>query len=620
MNQNTFYLDKSTGTFADALAAYGLAQVLDDVLTNAGRHTHEVVLSDQGTAYALTCTPAVDDALLDACAPFTVAPFLQTWDKQAQALKPLPKGMAKIAALVVDYEAEKQRRAEFFEALKQLSAEARLAYFRESDAPDRARLNEPHHHWDIFRAINPGALAGYNKLVELWWEAREPQTFRALLGVLLRLVARTPNDVTGAEAAWAEVVKARGLAKATATALQVYNPHQGKGQNRAKADKLTMGNVDGFWLLEYLKAVGLYAAGMPKTLRGGSKDSKTYVLSPRKLALDKHAAIMQEFRKAMAAAETAVRSDVLAALRYTRVFLNHCEQHQEEDLYAQMMGGHGPRDFVSGFETAFYKNLGNSSATMNIAFIALPGWVRIETPEDVALFADAREGILAEHEAIVRQFDESHSDDFRLLAAYRDFVSGDDLWPFFEFTTAYAGYIIGQRERGQHRVRQFTTTNLRRLFVNIEPKLRKILDTPGFVNIAYAIRQSTVTAQYRRKQQNDRRYDVRYGLNQELARKANYPQDFVAALSEFLHKYNAENAQVMENRPGPYRKSVKTTDIDDIVGLVDEFGAPLICQLLIAYGYARTPREEQSPLDGAPEPDGVEDEALGEEENEEEAE
>ena len=148
--------------------------------------------------------------------------------------------------------------------------------------------------------------------------------------------------------------------------------------------------------------------------------------------------------------------------------------------------------------------------------------------------------------------------------------------------------------------------------MNVEPKLRRILDTPGFKNIAYAIRQSTVTAQYR-KQQGDRRYDVRYGLNQELARKANYPQDFIAALSEFLHKYNAENAQVMERRAGPYRTSIKTTDIEDVVALVDEFGAPLVCQLLIAYGYARTPREEQPPDAPDVEPDHGDVEDLAEE-------
>ena len=139
--------------------------------------------------------------------------------------------------------------------------------------------------------------------------------------------------------------------------------------------------------------------------------------------------------------------------------------------------------------------------------------------------------------------------------------------------------------------------------MSAEPKLSAILDPelhPGFQSIAYAIRQSTVVAQFRKKE-GDRRYDVRYGLGQELARKSRYPIEFITALSDFLHKYNAENAQVMENRKGPYRKSLKTSDIDDIVALVDEYGSELICNLLIAYGYARSGQgreEPQVPSDG----------------------
>lgn len=126
-------------------------------------------------------------------------------------------------------------------------------------------------------------------------------------------------------------------------------------------------------------------------------------------------------------------------------------------------------------------------------------------------------------------------------------------------------------------------------------RLYAILEREGFHNIAYAIRQSTVTAQYRKKQ-GDRKYNVRYGLGQELARKARYADDFIAALSEFLHQYNAENAQVMETRSGPYRRSIKTSDINEIIELIDEFGAETIAKLLIAYGYARTPREQQDDL------------------------
>ena len=111
-----------------------------------------------------------------------------------------------------------------------------------------------------------------------------------------------------------------------------------------------------------------------------------------------------------------------------------------------------------------------------------------------------------------------------------------------------------------------------------ETQLSPILESQGFQNIAYAIRQSTVTAQYR-KAQGDRRYDVRYGLGRDLVRQSQYPTEFIAALSDFLHNYNAENAQVMENRPGPYRRSIQTSDIEEITHLIDEYGSDVVAKL-----------------------------------------
>jgi len=219
--------------------------------------------------------------------------------------------------------------------------------------------------------------------------------------------------------------------------------------------------------------------------------------------------------------------------------------------------------------------------------------VHVSNPEEIA----AALAVLEEHEAIVRQFDEAHGDEYELLLSYRDFCSGDDLEAFFAFTTPYSAFIIGRRERRQY-ARQFTTDNLRRLIMASDEKLMPILENRGFQNIAYAIRQSTVIAQFR-KQQGDRRYDVRYGLGQQLARKAHDSREFIAELADFLHKYNAENAQVMETRPGPYRRSLQVSDIEDIVRLIDTYGAKTVCNLLIAYGYARTGQTGEEIPEGA---------------------
>ena len=87
--------------------------------------------------------------------------------------------------------------------------------------------------------------------------------------------------------------------------------------------------------------------------------------------------------------------------------------------------------------------------------------------------------------------------------------------------------------------------------------------------------------------------DIRYGLGQQLVRKAAYPAEFLAELTEFLHLYNAENAQLRENNRNPFRKNVATTDIEAITELVDRFGSKVVCNMLVAYGYAREPFESK---------------------------
>jgi hypothetical protein len=553
-----------------------------------------VRLEDQGGYYQLTCEPGIEDDRLARFAntPLILAPVVRTFKNKDKLPADLP------LQAVVDYEAVRDHRNLYWEARKLLPTEARKALARgEQDHPAIASLpGAPDPNWDVYRALNPAGLIGYNSLMAQWWQARA--SLPQLLDLLLRLVSSLPNDVETAEDEWKKLAKSRDLpGSAQATAGQLYNPAQGKGQNRAKADNLSMGNVKTLWLLEFLKAVGFYRAGFTRLLKG-SKDRKTYVVAPQEISLESHQRIMSGFRGKMLYSETATKSDVLAALRYASAFLDYCQQDEAQDLWTQLMGGHSPRDVVKGFYVAFYKNLGNSAATLNLAFINTPGWMRLFTTDDVVSYR----GVLSEHESVIGPLDESHSDAFDLLSEYRDFIASDNLAPFFRFCTGYSSYLISQKERGKY-APQFTVENLRRLFMSTKPTLSTILDPeqhPGFQSIAYAIRQSTVVAQYRKKE-GDRRYDVRYGLGQDLARKSRYPAEFITALSDFLHKYNAENAQVMETRSGPYRKSVKTSDIDDIVALVDEHGSELICNLLIAYGYARTGqgRGEPPPPDEA---------------------
>jgi len=126
-------------------------------------------------------------------------------------------------------------------------------------------------------------------------------------------------------------------------------------------------------------------------------------------------------------------------------------------------------------------------------------------------------------------------------------------------------------------------------------KLLPIVQTPGFRNIARAIRQSTITLQYlaREQRRSQLPYEIRYGLAQELLRKAHHDEEFIKALAAFAQSYNAENARVAEKGMEVWRRAnITEEDLEQVVGLVDEYGAEVVAHLLVAFGYAREPREE----------------------------
>jgi hypothetical protein len=311
----------------------------------------------------------------------------------------------------------------------------------------------------------------------------------------------------------------------------------------------------------------------------------------------------------------------MASLRFAQVFLELREQSlrgeiEEEDEFL----GEDEEQLYSiaqGFEVTSYKDMGSAYATINVSSISIPQWIPpVPTLDTVK---DARE-LLQEHLVIIQQLrsggqNEEGAEEFELLRFYRNFLSGRDLKPFWQFTTAYSGYLISQREHEKdprRHIRQFTCNGLEKLLSMSTQRqdLTTITKNPGFKRVAYAIRQSTVWAQFRRSQLRDRTYEVRYGLGQELMREARYEKKFLVALSTFLQQYNAETAREEEkaaNRAGGtltpadrrkynLRGTVSHADIDQIVELVDTFGSETVCSLLVAYGYASDPRKEASEL------------------------
>jgi len=575
MYQQVYFMDKRSGTFADVLATYGLAAILDEVLAQAkGRDARRRVrLQDIGPYYTLKLDEPLRQEWVRNCRYFVgTAPYITT-----QRTLPAPEGCT-----VRDVEQTWEQFRTYQAMLKELQKVKEISEDLRSQIEDA----RPPHDWAVVTLLGTRqmqALKTYNRAVSQWALTREHFTFN--LETILRMCAAPYADLDAVAAEWRRTVKIPGI-KPRLTALQLFNPHQGKGQNRPKANVLSMGNVASFWLLEYLKASGLWLCAAPRTVRGNN-DRKTYVLAPMNMTLGAHRKVFEEFEKRLWN-ESAVKMDCLAALLYTQVLLEYSEAGQIDELDFE---GYGPEDVVAGFHVVHYKLLSRNAYTaMNLAFIGLPAWTG-----DIQSHSQVQEmkGVIDEHLDIVRNIDEGRSDGYNLLVHYRDFLSGQQLEAFFDFTVGYSQYMTSEWETGHRWVRPFRTDLLGRLIVSTKKELRTVIENPGFQNVAYAIRHSTIIPQGRKARKQDYLYSIRYGLGRGLKQKSHHRDDFIAALGDFMQSYNAENSQVLESKKQQMRKDLRTSDIEELVGLVDDFGSEVVCNLLVAYGYAREPWGEE---------------------------
>jgi hypothetical protein len=605
MNTSRYYVDKTSDTSADTLLTIGFASLLSRVLRD-GR----ILVRDVGPSYSLELPRSLTDDDLRELEPFSlILPLVSDKQKEKQAAQ----GQRLDG---FDYQKQQEISKNYYAKLKDLPPECRTpqARLQKSQYPMLANIDEPDWRLSHYRTINQMKIASSFNELTLRWSALETLQ-REHIYLLLTLFDHPLNDMDTAVSACQKIAKEHGLkGKILVTALQIVNATTGKGANRPKSSILTEGNQEGLWLLELLKFVGFLDAAAPYVIQGG-KDRKTYVLQPDLIELNALHEIMRRFR-AVCWSSSAVKMDIMASLRFAQAFITHREQSlkgEEDDFFDD-----APLTSIAhGFEVTSYKDMGSAYATMNVSTINFPQWLG---PVTTLTEVEAAHQLLKEHLQIIQQIrngkGEEGAEEYTLLRHYRDFLSGRDLHPFWQFTTAYSGYLISQREREknpQKHLRQFTTTGLESLiamntttYTQGTKKLGTITSNEGFKRIAYAIRQSTVKAQYRRAQLRDRTYDVRYGLGQELMREARYSSKFIAALSAFLQEYNAETAReeeklanrlgrqltLQDRRNNRLRRSVAYTDIDAIVALIDDFGSEQVCSLLVAYGYASDPRKE----------------------------
>ncbi len=576
-----YYVPKRTGTYSDVLMAYGLATLLDHIFRQVKEPTDRwrIVIEDIGSHYLVRLSEPVQEAWMQRLKSLrNPAPLIVRGEQPAVNNEP---------ARDVDKTWEQVR---LWGEQRRVLAEQGV---RGTDLEQQLSDLEPPQDWAVVTFLGDSkmqAIKAYNRIVEQWQKARAHVSEH--VSSLLALFAKPDSDAEAVLEAWRHLAKRDGI-EPEETASQLLNPHQGKGLNETKANALRMDNIkDRPWPEEFLKAVGLWHCLVPRQTMG-TNDWKAYVLAPLHLSWQAHQEAFAKFNRYLwreRGGQTALKTDITSVLLFSRAWLDYVEAAwRDEDEFDLPKP---PEKVVAGFHVAQFKLLSRNAYTMvNLSFLSLPAWSGdLRTRDDVA----ALQQIIDEHLEVIRGIDETHSDGFDLLRRYRDFVSGGSWDAFFDFAAGYSHEILRRLNDGRRDAPTFTTPRLRRLMMTNRKDLTQIIENEGFQNVAYAIRHATIIPQTRKAKNQDYLYEVRYGLGAELKRKGTVRDEFVAALTNFIQSYNQENVQKLESKGQQMRKDVRTEDIAEVVRLIDEYGSEVVANLLIAFGYAREPREDNS--------------------------
>ncbi len=577
MNEKTLYVTKQSGTYSDALVLFGLAALVDQICrsTKGPDARWRITLEDAGGHYLLRLD--TDLPLSGLSALPSLAPYLASDDGAAPAgltARSVTETLKRVRAW------DEQRRALAGSGRGQnTDLEQQL---RELAPPDDAAVV-------LFIGDSKMQAAGiYNRLVAQWPKVQAHLSQH--LSALFALFDSPDVDVQSVLKSWGKLARQDGIDQKE-TASQLLNPHQGKGANEPKANALRIDNIkDRPWLEEFPKAVGLWYGVAPRRTVD-TDDWKVYVAAPRRITWQVFRAAFAEFNRFLwrERGQTAIKTDITSVLLFYRAWLSYVEATTRDqpalDLPLE------PEAVVAGFYVAQFKLLSKQAYTMlNLSFLSTPTWGAL-LRDRADIFA--LQEIIDEHLAVVRGIDEARSSGFELLRRYRDFLNTSNWQSFFDFTAGYSQEILRRLNESQRSVPLFSVTRLRRLIMSNHKGLTPIIENVSFQNVASAIRHATVIPQSRKARNQEALYEVRYGLGAELKRKSAVRDEFVVALTDFIQSYNQENAQKLESTGTQMRKDVRTTDIAEVVRLIDEYGAELVANLLIAFGYAREPRDEQ---------------------------
>ena len=363
-----------------------------------------------------------------------------------------------------------------------------------------------------------------------------------------------------------------------ATMLQLFNPNQGKGLNKAKATGMSVGNLKGYWIKETMKVSGALNFGMicQSVKVGSSYDLKVFVPAFNNIQLTKKRQLLKTFKR-NTKSSSPIKLDILNMLNIIDLFIEY-----NQDFKGKV------KNTILGLHTVYQKDLGQNKAVVNISFLETPDFININDSNSGEDWQD----VIEDQKKLINGITEL-GDTITGLLTYRNFLNGSNINDYFKFNYWYATYLMQELS---NKKQTYVTTNkiqtLNKIFTLMDVSLKEIIENEGFLSIATAIRKSTVSLQYTPKP--ERKFDVQYGFAQNLKNKSNSNGDLIAFISDFVAKYNSDTARQYEKTKIYFRANVKNQDLKQFYKLADKVNnSKVLGAMLAAYGFALNKKENQ---------------------------
>jgi len=442
---STFRVKKGTGTYSDTIEAFGLANLINEIQNRIELPHPKLWIEDKGLYYEITSKPVIH---IEHIKGLTYFPFFQYVIRDINET---------FEESYFDYPKQRDLKKERQELVEKAYKEFAD---KEKAVQLRLRLNEIERiyseekfidpHLDVYSQVaTNNNFEVFKKLYNNFFLNKN--SFTILIKFILDYYSDNPKAFN--------IEDLRSFNEKI-TALQIYNPNSGKGQNRPKASGSGAKGIESNWISETMKISGALTNMLCKLVKvGSSYDMKVFVPDFKKAEYNKQKKIALDFKKNIKG-NTPLKVDILNLLIINKQLIENTDEYK--DFKA--------KNILTGLHSTYQKDLGQNKAVVNIAKLQTPSFIEFNTEDEAKDWVK----FLKEQINIIGSIDEL-GDAIQGLIAYRTFLTSSHFPSWAKFVFWYSNHIMSCLSKNKDTV-PFRETSLIKFFNNTTMSNFKISD------------------------------------------------------------------------------------------------------------------------------------------------